>query len=62
MLRQKGHRERKIRPLFGFVQSNLAGDENGFAASTTNMTSECRSVEPLLETCIGVLAPCPAMV
>jgi hypothetical protein len=39
---------------------NLAGDENGLSASTTNITSACRSVEPLLETCIGISAPWPA--
>lgn len=37
--------------------SNFAGDEKGLLASTTNITSECRSEEPLLETCIGVSAP-----
>src|SRR5262245_57638114 len=36
---------------------NLAGDENGLVASTTNITSACSSVEPPLETCIGVPLP-----
>ena len=40
-------------------QGNLAGDEKGLAASTTNITSECRLAEPLLETCIGVSATLP---
>jgi hypothetical protein len=26
----------------------MAGDENGFDAWTTNITSECRSAEPVL--------------
>jgi hypothetical protein len=29
-------------------------------ASTTNITSECKSVAPLLDTCIGVSAALPA--
>ena len=41
------------------VYGNVAGDENGLVASTTNITSACRSAEPLLETCIGVSAPWP---
>jgi hypothetical protein len=43
--------------LRGLAYGNLAGDEKGLVASTTNITKECKSVEPLLETCIGVLAP-----
>lgn len=42
----------------GVVASGkVAGDENGFVASTTNMTREWRSLSPLLETCIGMSAP-----
>src|SRR5258708_33126048 len=41
------------------IHGNFAGDENGLDASTTNITSACRSVVPLLETCIGVSAPWP---
>ncbi len=37
----------------------LAGDENGLVASTTNITSACRSVVPPLDTCIGVSLPLP---
>ena len=32
------------------AQGSLAGRENGWLASTTNMTNECRSVVPLLDT------------
>jgi hypothetical protein len=35
------------------VQGSLAGELNGLSASTTNMTSACRSVDPLLMTCIA---------
>jgi hypothetical protein len=38
---------------------NVAGLENGRVASTTNMTSACRSLEPLLDTCMGTSAPWP---
>lgn len=41
--------------------SRSAGEENGFVASTTNMTSALRSVAPVLETSIGVPASCPGM-
>jgi hypothetical protein len=43
------------------AQGSLAGRENGWLASTTNMTNECRAVVPLLDTCIGVLGPAPAL-
>jgi hypothetical protein len=36
-----------------------AGEENGWVASTTNMTSDRSSLEPLLETCIAIAAPWP---
>ncbi len=36
---------------------NTAGVENGLVASNTNITKACRSVEPLIETCIGTSAP-----
>ena len=39
------------------THGKAAGDENGLVASTTNITSARRSVEPQLETCIGVSAP-----
>ena len=39
--------------------SNLAGDEKGRAASTTNMTSWSRSDVPALKTSIAMSAPCP---
>ena len=38
-------------------QSNLAGDENGLLASTTNKANSCKSAEPLLDTSIGVSPP-----
>ncbi len=41
--------------------SNLAGEEKGLAASTTNMTSWSRSVVPALKTSIAVSGPCPFM-
>jgi hypothetical protein len=41
--------------------SNLAGDEKGRVASTTNITRALRSLAPLLETSIGVSGPCPVM-
>ena len=44
------------------LYSSLAGDENGRLASTTKMASSSRSVEPALNTSIGVSAPCPIMV
>lgn len=43
------------------AHSNLAGEEKGRVASTTNMTSCVRSVVPALNTSIGVSAPCPFM-
>jgi hypothetical protein len=39
-------------------QGSFAGLENGLVASSTNITSAWRSTEPLLDTCIGVSAPC----
>jgi len=48
------HRSASCLPL---DYGNVAGDENGLPASTTNITSACRSVVPLLETCIGTSAP-----
>lgn len=39
---------------------NVAGEEKGLVASTTNITTACKSVQPLLETCSGVLPPGPA--
>ena len=39
------------------AHGKVAGDENGLVASTTNITKARKSVEPLLETCIGVSAP-----
>src|SRR3990170_2956241 len=41
---------------------NLAGEENGLAASTTNIIGSRRSVEPQLEIWIGVSPPGPASV
>ena len=38
-------------------QSNLAGDENGLLASTTNKANSCKSAEPLLDTSIGISPP-----
>ena len=38
----------------------VAGFENGFVASTTNMISARRSTDPLFEACIGVSGACPA--
>jgi hypothetical protein len=43
------------------AHSNVAGAEKGLSASTTNITLERRSVDPLLETYIGMSAPWPAM-
>jgi hypothetical protein len=43
--------------LIPHAHGKAAGDENGLVASTTNITRECRSVEPLLEACIGMSAP-----
>lgn len=40
----------------------VAAGENGFVASTTNITSAFRSVEPLLLTSMGTSAPHPASV
>lgn len=40
-------------------QGSVAGDENGLDASTTNITSACRSLVPLLDTCIAMSAPWP---
>jgi hypothetical protein len=43
--------------LIPHAHGKAAGDENGLVASTTNITRECRSVEPLLSACIGISAP-----
>jgi hypothetical protein len=47
----------KREKLIPHTHGKAAGDENGLVASTTNITRACRSVEPLLETCIGMSAP-----
>lgn len=44
----------------GGPHGSVAGLENGLVASTTNMTRARSSIEPLLETCIGVPGPWPA--
>ena len=36
---------------------NFAGEEAGLVASSTNITKASKSVEPLLETCMGTSAP-----
>ena len=41
----------------GTAYGTDAGDENGRLASTTNVTSDCKLREPLLETCIAIAAP-----
>jgi len=41
------------------THGKVAGDENGLVASTTCITSMCRSVDPLLEFCTGVSVPLP---
>src|SRR5258708_31810028 len=38
----------------------VACDENGLPASTRNITRACRSVVPLLDTCMALSAPWPA--
>ena len=42
--------------------SSTAGDEKGFAGSTTNMISSCRSAVPVLEASMGVSGATPARV
>lgn len=42
-------------------QGIVVDDEKGLVASITNMTKALRSLVPLLDTCIGVLAGCPGM-
>ena len=70
------HRERQPESLAAPVAANVAGavhpvarrylidacDENGFVASTTNITSVWRSVVPALNTSIATSAPLPFMV
>jgi hypothetical protein len=53
--------EHRLSPFRVEHHWKLAGEENGFEASTTNISSECRFAAPLLETCIGVSAPWPTM-
>jgi hypothetical protein len=56
-------REGMTPPIFRrLAYGNLAGDMNGFVASSTNMTSWSRLLVPLLKTSIGMSAPCPFMV
>ncbi len=45
----------------GYHYLNVAGEENGLVASTTNMTSAFRSLVPLLETSITVPGSCPGI-
>ena len=44
-------------PRYPPAYGNVAGEEKGLVASTTNITSASRPVEPQLETCNGVSAP-----
>lgn len=61
-LSQRRPAEHRSTSSRGEVYSSLAGTENGWLASTTNMMSAVRSVVPLLNTCIAIPPSCPFMV
>jgi branched-chain amino acid transport system substrate-binding protein len=52
-----GHTIEDPEPKYGLAVTGTRRSSTLTPTSTTNITSECRSVAPLLETCIGVSAP-----